>query len=115
MELPKNEEADLITGECEMCGRWGVVLTRHHLIPRARHRNRRARRSFDRREMKGRIALVCRPCHNQIHDLYSEKELERSFNTLDALKNDDRIQRFVEWVRKKPPGIKPVSRRPRRT
>ncbi len=43
-------------GVCELCGRAECVLTKHHLIPQARHANKRNKRDFDRVEVKQRVA-----------------------------------------------------------
>ena len=95
---------------CELCGRPAGPLTRHHLIPRTRHRNRRARRTFDRRDMQNRLLWVCLACHNHIHDLLTEKELERHYNTRERLLAHPDMARFVEWIAGKPPGFKPRGR-----
>lgn len=81
-------------------------LTRHHLIPRTRHRNRKNKRDFDRQEVHERIVMLCRPCHNQVHAVLSEKTLEREYNTLAELAEHPEIARFVAWIRNKPDGIK---------
>lgn len=60
-------------------------MTRHHLIPRTRHSNKRNRRDFERADVKKRIAWLFRSCHNHVHALFTEKALEREFNTLEAL------------------------------
>lgn len=92
---------------CELCGRPEVGLTRHHLIPRTRHANRRNKRDFTRDEVRLRIAWLCRPCHNHIHSVLSEKEMERAFNTVEALRGHPEVARFVAWLADKPPGFKP--------
>lgn len=89
---------------CELCGRAGVELTRHHLIPRTRHTNKRAKRQTTREERQQTIGL-CRPCHNQIHALFTAKQLERDFPTLSLLAAHPGVARFVEWIREKPPGF----------
>jgi hypothetical protein len=89
---------------CELCGRNASPLQKHHLIPRTRHKNRRNKKAFSRDEVKSRIAWLCHPCHKQIHALFSEKELEREYNTLEALQAHDEVQAFVEWIRKRSPG-----------
>ena len=89
---------------CEICGRAEVDLTRHHLIPRTRHANKRARRVTTAEERQ-QVALICRPCHHQIHALFTEKQLEREFPTLALLAAHPDVARFVEWIRKKPPGF----------
>ncbi len=100
-------------GVCELCGRENLELTRHHLIPRTRHRNRRVRRRFGREELTRRILMVCRPCHGQIHALLSEKELADHFHSREALLAHPGIRRFVEWIRTRPADLKPRARRRR--
>ena len=92
---------------CELCGRPEAALTRHHLIPRTRHANRRNKRDFTRDEVHGRIAWLCRPCHNHIHVVLSEKEMERAYNTIESLRHHPEIARFVTWLAGKPAGFKP--------
>ena len=89
---------------CELCGRAGLALTRHHLIPRTRHTNQRAKRQTTREERQ-QVALLCQPCHHQIHALLTEKQLEREFNTLALLAAHPAVARFVDWIRDKPPGF----------
>ena len=47
---------------------------------------------------------LCPPCHRHIHVAIPNKELEREYNTIEALKAHPGIERFVEWVRDKPHG-----------
>jgi hypothetical protein len=72
-------------GLCELCGRAMPELTRHHLIPRTRHKNKRTRKIFERSEMKERIAWLCRPCHRNVHACVDNKELAQNYNTLETL------------------------------
>ena len=62
-------------GACAICKRH-ETLTRHHLIPRTRHHNKRNKREFDRATVKT-VVGICRPCHSQIHSVLSEKQLEK--------------------------------------
>jgi len=94
-------------GACELCGRFVHELTRHHLIPRSRHKKKRARKKFDRQEMEERVALLCRPCHRNIHTTIENKELEQEYNTLEALAAHPSIERFTCWIRDKPHGTIP--------
>ncbi len=59
-------------------------------------------KAFDRRDMEGRIALLCRPCHGNVHAVFENKDLEREYNTVDALEQHPGIQRFTRWIRKNP-------------
>ena len=94
---------------CELCGRAVSLLTRHHLIPRTRHANKRNQREFDRAEVKQRIAWLCKPCHDHVHALFTEKMLEREFNTLESLAMQPEVAKFVAWIQKKPAHYRPIS------
>jgi hypothetical protein len=89
---------------CAICER-EETLTRHHLIPRTRHRNKRNKRDFDRAVVR-QVVGICRPCHSQIHEVLSEKQLEREFNTVAKLKQHPEIAKFARWVRMKPRGFR---------
>lgn len=99
---------------CALCGRAVPRLTRHHLIPRTRHRNRRNKREFARTEVHGRIAWLCPPCHKQVHAVLDEKALERTYNTIEALREHPDISRFCNWLAERPADFEPTVRRPRR-
>jgi hypothetical protein len=87
---------------CELCQRAVPEREKHHLIPRTRHRNKKNKKDFDRDEVKGRLAWLCPACHDQVHALLTEKELERHYNTLPDLAGHPQLARFVRWVRKRP-------------
>jgi ribosome-binding protein aMBF1 (putative translation factor) len=74
---------------CELCGR-EVPLTRHHSIPKQK------------RGKKGAVIYLCVPCHKQIHALFTNSELKK-LNTVEKLKEDARVQKWIVWVRKKNP------------
>lgn len=92
---------------CELCGRCGVELTRHHLIPRMRHRNKQVQRRFSREEMTRQLLWVCRPCHSNVHTLLDERELANYFHTRERLLAHPGVARFGAWIHSKPPGFKP--------
>ncbi len=96
-----------MTGKCPICGRI-EVLTRHHLIPRTRHHNKRNKRDFDRRMVKETIG-ICRPCHSQIHALLTEKELERDWNSIERLRAHPEVAKFAAWIAGKPGGFRCCS------
>jgi len=86
-------------GVCELCGRQVSLLTKHHLIPKTRHGNKRVKRDFERHEVKYLLAWFCRPCHNHVHAMFTEKTLEREFNTVKQLAANFEIAKFVKWIR----------------
>lgn len=76
---------------CALCGHEysRKELTRHHLVPKSRG---------------GReVELICRPCHAQIHAVYTEKELEQDFGTLDSLRQAPKLQSWMRFVRRRKP------------
>ena len=82
------------------------------MIPRSRHGNMRVKRSFSREELHRTVPL-CGACHRQIHRALTEKELEREYNTVEALLSHPDIFRFVRWIECKPHGVVDRSDRPR--
>jgi hypothetical protein len=90
-------------GACGLCGRAVQRLTRHHLIPKTRHKNKRNKKTFDRQVIHHTVGL-CAPCHRHIHTVLDNKELEREYNSLEALKAHPGVSKFVDWVSKKPHG-----------
>jgi hypothetical protein len=99
---------------CELCGREVSEVTKHHLIPRARHKNKKNKKDFTRDEVRGRLIDLCGPCHKQVHTVLTNKELERHYNTLEALRSHPDIMQFCAWLARRPEGIFVRSRRPGR-
>lgn len=90
------------SGRCELCGREVASLTKHHLIPRTRHKNKRTRKRFTREETRDRVAWLCVPCHDTAHATLTAKEMEREVNTVEALLAHPEIRSFVRWLRARP-------------
>ena len=99
---------------CALCRRLVRVMTKHHLIPKTRHKNKKNKKAFSRQEVKEWVVLLCRPCHRNIHTVCTNKELEREYNTLEALQVHPEIAKFRDWIRTKPDGTAVPSRRRRR-
>ncbi|MCA1056417.1 HNH endonuclease [Rossellomorea aquimaris] len=79
-------------GRCELCAREPVHTTIHHLTPK---------------EVGGTFlptAELCIPCHKQIHSLYTNEELGVRLNTIEELRKDEKISKFIKWIRKQPPS-----------
>ena len=95
-------------GRCAICER-EERLTRHHLIPRTRHHNKRNKREFA-REVVRQAAGICCPCHTQIHQVLTEKQLEREFNTIAKLLAHPEIAKFARWIRARPTGFRAAMR-----
>ncbi len=82
--------------KCELCERDVERLTAHHLIPRQTVKRKQAD--------PGPTVDICSPCHRQIHSLFDNKRLARELNSLEALRSEPQIARFLVWIRKQKPG-----------
>lgn len=79
-------------GVCELCERENVETTVHHLLPK---------------EMGGTFgptANLCIPCHKQIHALYTNEEIAARLTSIDQLRKDEQLSRFLKWIKKQPPS-----------
>ncbi len=92
-------------GACELCGRAISPLSKHHLIPVTRHAKRRKKKPKLSHEELHKIAFLCRPCHDNIHATFTEKELEVEYNTIEALAAHPDIARHTRWIATKPDGF----------
>jgi hypothetical protein len=63
------------------------------------HRRPRFRKDYSREQLNAGID-VCRRCHSGLHRLHDEMTLAKQLNTLEALQEDDAVQRHVSWVSK---------------
>jgi len=67
------------------------MITLHHLKPR---------------EKGGRAehrTPLCRPCHKQLHAVYTNKRLATSLDRIELLKSAPELQPFLGWIRKQKP------------
>jgi hypothetical protein len=63
----------------------------HHLVPKSKG---------------GKIKVALhRICHSHIHAAFTDAQLAKKFSTIAAILEDPTIQRFVGWVKTKPPGF----------
>ncbi|QDU29683.1 hypothetical protein ETAA8_47980 [Anatilimnocola aggregata] len=87
--------------ECELCLRLLKGKgSRHHLIPRACHRRTWFRNRYSREQRLSTIEL-CSDCHAAIHDLIpDERELGRSYFTVELLASHPAVAKYLVWVRK---------------
>ena len=81
-----------IPTDCPLCGRpLAEPMNRHHLIPVSqggRHTT---------------TVMLHKICHDKIHSVLTEKELKRSYPSIETLQAHEEIARFIAWVQKKEP------------
>lgn len=77
---------------CKICDREMIHhIEEHHLVPRC---------------FKGKQTIdIHRICHRKIHSVLTEKELETTYNTVEALREHPEIAKFREWVAGKHPDF----------
>lgn len=85
-------------GPCALCGR-ETSLTFHHLIPKKMHRRARFRKHYTREQLNAGID-ICMRCHRGVHRLHDEMTLATQLNSLEALREDQAVQRHAGWVRR---------------
>ena len=61
------------------------VVQEHHLVPENRK--------------DSPTVMLCRPCHKQIHALFSNAELREEYDTIEALREAGRLASYIEWIR----------------
>ena len=65
---------------------------KHHLIPRKTRKSKK----------EEKILVVCCSCGDMLHKLFTNKELGKQYNTLEAIIANLDVQNWVSWVQKKP-------------
>jgi len=90
---------------CELCGRGVDVVTLHHLYPRSQGR----RRKMKTRELP--TAWLCPACHRQLHVLFSNRELAARFASIEQLRAEPGVQKFLAWVARQDPNKRIKVRR----
>ena len=81
------------TEVCRLCERDvpREMITLHHLTPKERGGTAEQR------------VPLCKPCHKQLHAMFSNKDLARTYHSLDSLKAAASLQPFLGWIRKQKP------------
>jgi 5-methylcytosine-specific restriction enzyme A len=78
---------------CALCAREvpRSLVTLHHLLPKE-HGGQAAHR-----------LPFCKPCHKQVHALFSNRQLATELNTLEALRAAPQLATFLAWIRRQRP------------
>ncbi|MFT4949634.1 MAG: 5-methylcytosine-specific restriction protein A [Natronomonas sp.] len=79
--------------ECALCRR--RVPDEHLGDPQAvqEHHLRPERRA------ESPTVMLCRPCHKQVHALFTNEELREDYDTIERLRGADRLQDYRSWIR----------------
>ncbi len=86
--------------QCPLCGReLAPPANRHHLLP------------ISRGGRGTQTVMLHKVCHDKIHSVLKEADLERHYDTIEKLQQQEKIARFITWVQSKPPGFYDTSSR----
>lgn len=61
------------------------AIQEHHLRPEER--------------AESPTVTLCRPCHDQVHAVFSNDELRESYDDIASLRAADRLQEYLDWIR----------------
>jgi hypothetical protein len=61
------------------------VIQEHHLRPE--------------RSAESPTVTLCRPCHDQIHAVFTNDELRQNYDTIEALRDAERLSAYIDWIR----------------
>ena len=89
-----------MTEKCELCG-IECSLTKHHIIPVSRTRNKYK----DIKNDESNIIWICRSCHDQLHAIFTNDQLRDTYNTKEKILGSEEMQRFIAWKKKHPDFI----------
>lgn len=78
-----------------------MKTTRHHLIPRTRHKVYKKKKVFD-TSVLHEVIHICSPCHRNLHAVLTERQLESHFSTLEELSAYPGVKKFTDWIKNKP-------------
>lgn len=71
---------------CPLCKRPNDDPTDHHLVPKSRG---------------GKVTkTLCRDCHKAIHAVFTNHELETTYNTVEALMSHEELARMIAFIAK---------------
>jgi len=85
---------------CCLCAR-SLPLMWHHLVLKCTHNEYMKLYSDATRLFLNRHGIwICRQCHSGIHELYTNSELMQSYNTLDALLESEKVQKWIKYASK---------------
>jgi len=78
--------------ECPLCDRsLATSWDDHHLVPKTFKGTEKVR--------------IHKMCHRKIHSVFTERELKNYYHTIERLKENEHIQKFIKWIGKKDPNF----------
>ena len=75
--------------KCNICHREtpDQYIQEHHLIPKSK---------------RGKETVpLCKPCHNQLHKMFTNNELRDQLYTIDLLLENEKVKNWTRWIKKR--------------
>ncbi len=73
---------------CALCGCDVSRVTRRHIVPKSEG---------------GTLTIdLCSACHKTLHSFFTNETLAKELSSIDALRQDPDLQRYLAWVRRQP-------------
>ncbi len=76
------------THRCALCEREVSSVSRHHLVPKS--------------EGGAFTVDLCGVCHKTLHSFFTNRTLAKEMYSIEALRQDPAIQRYLAWIHKQP-------------
>jgi len=83
---------------CAICERDPESLEKHHF-------------EAGRKKKSNDGVMVCHQCGDQLHLMFSNRELRTKYNTLERILASPKIQGYVAWVKNRPAGAHYTTKR----
>jgi hypothetical protein len=74
---------------CSLCCRDTESLEKHHF-------------EAGRRKKSNEGIAVCHQCGDQLHLMFTNRDLRTKYNSLEKILADPKVQKYIEWVKGKP-------------
>jgi 5-methylcytosine-specific restriction protein A len=71
---------------CALCEREVREVTKHHLVPKS--------------EGGREVVELCHACHKTLHSFFTNETLLKELHTIENLRAEPEIARYLAWVRK---------------
>jgi hypothetical protein len=82
---------------CPICERPNYFPSDHHMVPKSRG---------------GKTTeTICEDCHKSIHAFFTNKELEETYHTPEALLTNELFAKHIKWLSKQDPGGKSKTKK----
>lgn len=94
---------------CELCNRDVQEISEHHLL--CRKLLSRKRRAYTIQLGHKLKVYLCMDCHHTLHATFRLSQLHTEFNTLEKLRENEKMRKYVAWVSSRPEGVVTHARR----